>query len=467
MGASAGEIRVADAYVDIGGKLDKFEAAIVAAGAKFVALEAKGARTAKAIDANLSEQAFKGFMHGTARLSAIVGAGASAVLAPFALGLREIAASGDEVYKASMRIGITPRAYASLGFAARLSGADVGAMAMAVRFTSKNIYAATEGNTKLAKAYRDVGLSASELADLAPDEQFTRVMVALGGVENKSKRTALAVQLLGRSGNKMLPMIADGANGVKELLAEYEHLYGVWDYKKADKFGDDILRAKTAAMGLARALGEAVLPEANAAAISLTNMFVSARKFAGQHPGLSRDVAGSAVVVAGASAVVGLAAMAALAYNQIAKAAGDIGITAWVKGGGLKGAGEKANSAFAMPVGAVAFSGAIQDTMRGIQQDPKRAEAFKAKYGFYPNTYKGPEASDKESANKSFGASSWITGKSDTGGSTFSASQRVGEMMGGTGVDIQMLQVQRAMLKALTDMAASGSGADPEGMTPE
>ena len=71
------------------------------------------------------------------------------------------------------------------------------------------IFDANSGLKTYQRAFESLGISYEELQGLSPEEQMNRVADALANVEDKSTRTALAQDLLGRSGTQLLAAFGD------------------------------------------------------------------------------------------------------------------------------------------------------------------------------------------------------------------------------------------------------------------
>lgn len=86
---------------------------------------------------------------------------------------------------------------------------------------------------------------------------------ALASIENPAERNRKAVAVLGKSYAKMLPLMKDGSKGIKELREEFQALGGGFtdDFAdKADSFGDNIDRIKTAWKNMTIGVVGRVLP---------------------------------------------------------------------------------------------------------------------------------------------------------------------------------------------------------------
>jgi hypothetical protein len=85
---------------------------------------------------------------------------------------------------------------------------------------SKPITDAGDGLTTSIRALDKLGLTYNMLAKLSPEEQFNLIVTELEKVSNKSKKAAISMDIFGKGGKKLIPMI----NSFSELREEVEGL---------------------------------------------------------------------------------------------------------------------------------------------------------------------------------------------------------------------------------------------------
>lgn len=117
----------------------------------------------------------------------------------------KIAESIDALNKASIKFGIDPAQFNALAKSAELAGIGFDELSAGLQKLSQNIGEALIKNTGPAAAgLAMIGLKASELANLPVDQQLVRVKEALAGIENPALRSAIAMDILGKQGVKIL-----------------------------------------------------------------------------------------------------------------------------------------------------------------------------------------------------------------------------------------------------------------------
>lgn len=122
---------------------------------------------------------------------------------------------------------------------------------------------AASGSGEAADALKNLGLSAADLHNLSPDEQFEKIADALSNVSNQGDKAKIAMALFGKAGGQLLPIMEDGAKGLQEMRAEADRL-GVTISKTAGEqlgqFDDVMDRLGAQAQGLKNTMAIALLP---------------------------------------------------------------------------------------------------------------------------------------------------------------------------------------------------------------
>lgn len=171
---------------------------------------------------------------------------------------------GDEMSKAAQRTGTTIQEFQRLSYAAGLADVSNEDLSKSLIMLNRNAVEAATGSKTLQTWFKRAGLSVKDLKTMKPAELFAQVSDAISALPADSpRRAALAMALLGRSGANMLPMLKDGAAGLKELGDEAER-YGLIIDQEAgsasEDFNDNITRMMSAITGAGRAIGVMLMP---------------------------------------------------------------------------------------------------------------------------------------------------------------------------------------------------------------
>jgi hypothetical protein len=167
-------------------------------------------------------------------LARLMAVGAAAATGAVVM-IRSWANAGDEIDKLSKKTGFSAEALSELKYAAELSGTSISDIAVASKTLSSAIVDANAGLATYTRAFDLIGLSAKELIGLKPEEQFMRVVAALAGLDDETVKVAAAQDLFGRSGSNMLPLLAEGADGLRRMRDEARSTGSVFSTEAATK----------------------------------------------------------------------------------------------------------------------------------------------------------------------------------------------------------------------------------------
>lgn len=153
----------------------------------------------------------------------LAGLGAAAVTALLGT-VKVFSGMGDALDKMSLRTGVSVEALSELGFAAEQAGADLETLENGLKFMQRSLVDAAKGSATAQRALSMLGLSVADLAGMSPDQQFKALADRLAKVTDPALRTALAMEIFGRAGTKLLPLLSSGAAGIEELQAQARSL---------------------------------------------------------------------------------------------------------------------------------------------------------------------------------------------------------------------------------------------------
>jgi TP901 family phage tail tape measure protein len=227
---------------------------------------------------------------------AFTAAGAAITLA-LGSALKKAADYGDMLAKTSQKTGIAVETLSGLKLAADLSGTSIEGMAMALAKMSRTMSDAQQGSKEAQEAIQRLGITVTDgsgkmksMDDLL-GEVADKFQVMPDGVE----KSAMAMEIFGRSGVQMIPLLNQGSKGLKDTRAEAEQLGIVMSgpaAKASEAFNDQITRLKAAFMGIAITIAQTLMPIVKGITSIFTSAAVAVRKVFEIFPPL-----GSAVTV--------------------------------------------------------------------------------------------------------------------------------------------------------------------------
>ncbi len=216
-------------------------AGAIRAGRAFVELFADDSRLVRGL--KRAEAKLKAFGEGVRNLGLKLAGLGSAIVAPLIASTKVFAQMGDDLAKMSVRTGFSVESLSELGFAAELSGASVEVLENGIRKMQRTIVDAATGMQSAQEALALLGLTVADLDNLSPEEQFKLIADRLAAIEDPTIKAAAAMELFGRSGTQLLPLLAAGADGIEQLQDQARKLgltISTEDATAAERFSDTL-----------------------------------------------------------------------------------------------------------------------------------------------------------------------------------------------------------------------------------
>ena len=177
--------------------------------------------------------------------------------------------AGDKFNDLSQRTGVSVESLAKFNKAAATSGTDIDAVAKSLGKLSKGLYeTATTGKGATADALNALGISAKDAAgNLKSADQVTlEIANKFKAMPDGVEKTALAMQLFGKAGAEMIPMLNEGGKAIESLSVKMTTAFA----QKADEYNDKLATLGGKVGGLAAGITVALLPALDAVATVLT-----------------------------------------------------------------------------------------------------------------------------------------------------------------------------------------------------
>jgi hypothetical protein len=133
----------------------------------------------------------------------------------------------------------------------------------------------------------DLGLSARDFAGKGVYQQFATLATAISKIPDATARSAAAMNIFGRSGTMIVPML-ERLNELTGEAKQFGFIRSTASAKQAKEFADALMMLTKAAKGLWYSLGSAVAPILKDLADRLRDGAIWLRDFAKEHPGLIR-----------------------------------------------------------------------------------------------------------------------------------------------------------------------------------
>ena len=185
--------------------------------------------------AAVMEKAFDGVKEAMQELVPVISA---AAFVEFSKGAIEAA---DNLYIMSQRTGIAASTLSALNIPLKQNGSSVDEFSSSMKFLSRNIEQASEGNATLLKRFTDLGLSVTALKALTPEQQFYAVAAALAQVTDQSKFADDGLTLMGRGAAGLFPLIRETGGELENFVQKEKDLgnaLGDDEIKKIHEYED-------------------------------------------------------------------------------------------------------------------------------------------------------------------------------------------------------------------------------------
>jgi len=154
----------------------------------------------------------------------------------------------DATAKLADAVGISTEKLGGYQFLAGQAGVSSEALNNSFKKLANSVGEASMGFGTAAPAFRELGLSAQDLAKANPDEQFKRIAEAIGQVGDRSTQAAIAQDIFGKKGIDLLNVLDKGREGIEAYQREAELLGATFnrvDAAKVEAANDAFDKLKT------------------------------------------------------------------------------------------------------------------------------------------------------------------------------------------------------------------------------
>lgn len=207
----------------------------------------------------MADKAIEGLKSNFLKVGLVVGGFATALGA--AIG--STARAAGEINDLRARTGESASALQELRYAAEQVGVPFEGLIQGMTLMTRNAREAAMGSKEAAGAFHQIGInpkafkSSSEMLGAVADK-----IAALKRSGQDMKATAVAMDIFGRSGSQLIPLLAEGSAGIDRMRKRAQMLGGVMSddlVAKGDQFGDTLVDLQWALAGVRNMLAEAFM----------------------------------------------------------------------------------------------------------------------------------------------------------------------------------------------------------------
>lgn len=159
--------------------------------------------------------------------------------------------AGDQLNKLSQKVGVSVEKLSELRFAAELSDVSLEQFQIGMKGLNETLVRAQDATSKEAALLRTLGITAKD-----PYEALRQLADVFRVLPDGAEKTALAVDVLGKAGLALIPMMNGGAAAIDEAGRSARNLglsFGAEFARKSEEFNDNMrkLTKSTEALGIA------------------------------------------------------------------------------------------------------------------------------------------------------------------------------------------------------------------------
>ena len=175
----------------------------------------------------------------------------------------EVSAAGDRIDKQSQALGLSRKAFQEWDYILGQNGASIDSLGVSMKTLNSLVLSAQEGGKEAKDSFAQLGLGIHELDGLNMEQQFEAVVRAFQKMPAGAKKSALAVQMFGRNGMELLPLLNQADTSIDELRQRAEELGLIMSDDAVDAavvYGDSLDDLKRTFNGFKYSVGSQVLP---------------------------------------------------------------------------------------------------------------------------------------------------------------------------------------------------------------
>ena len=198
----------------------------------------------------------------------------------------------DELSKTAQKIGITTESLSTLGYAAGLADVELSELQAGLSRLTKFQSEAAQGTEKNVELFARLGIAYRETNGALRDtgEVFREVADRLSKMPDGADKAAIALDIFGRSGANLVPLLNEGAVGIAELEERARRLGLELSQnagKDAEELNDRLSDLNSVVDGLALTVATELLPDI----IDLTGALTDSIREGGGMVEVGRDIA--------------------------------------------------------------------------------------------------------------------------------------------------------------------------------
>lgn len=170
---------------------------------------------------------------------------------------------GDRIQKLSISTGISTEALSRLSHQAELMGTSFEPAVKAMQQLQRSAVEGSTGTKSYADSFAALGINVNEFVKLNAEDMLLQMSDAMIGLNSTAERTAFAMELMGRSGKDLIPLLLEGSDALKKMGEEADAAGVTLTRMEADAMAnanDAMTRMKLSLRGLTQTLAVSFAP---------------------------------------------------------------------------------------------------------------------------------------------------------------------------------------------------------------
>jgi hypothetical protein len=210
-------------------------------------------------------------------LGTAMGAVSVALIGGFAAITKSAINTADEMGMTAQKVGMSVDSFSALAYAAKMNDVPLDGLKTGINQLNKSLIESQNAGSEAANAFKYLGVSTKDSnGKVKSSEQVLNdIANAFKKLPDGASKSAVAMELFGKAGTDLIPMLNAGADGIKTLTDE-AHTLGIVITDElasaANEFNDNLDKLGSMASGVGMVIAKEMLPVMNNFVTALGNM---------------------------------------------------------------------------------------------------------------------------------------------------------------------------------------------------
>ena len=163
--------------------------------------------------------------------------------------------AADELFKASQKFGVGVESLGALRYAAELADVSFEALGKGLKkLAQATVDGVVKPNGEAAASFATLGISMEDIKGASPEQVLLKVADAFSKFDDDATKTTVAVNLFGKAGADLIPLLNQGSAGINKTTEEARKLglvVSTETAKGAEEFNDALKKVGSVIPGIA------------------------------------------------------------------------------------------------------------------------------------------------------------------------------------------------------------------------